>query len=365
MNWFQIKNTDKLISPSLLVYPGRIRKNIELMIGIAGGTDNLRPHIKTHKIKELVRLQQSYGIKKFKCATIAEAELLGICEVEDVMLALQPVGTQVTRFFKLLKNYPKTKFSTLVDNEYSINRISNGAKENQSKVSLWLDINNGMNRTGIQPNNKAKELFVKMNENEFVSAEGFHVYDGHIHISNVKEREKVCHEDFKSVIELKTSLKKEGLEVKSIVAGGSITFPIHAKRNGVEVSPGTSILWDAGYGDKYKDMEFLPAAVLFTRVVSNPIEGRTCLDLGHKSVASEMAFPRVQFLGSTSINQLEQHEEHLVIENSNDFKIGEGLYTLPIHICPTVSKYNIVRVAEENEVCSTWKVLARDHQLKI
>ena len=365
MEWFQIENTEDLISPSLLVYPKRIRRNIELMIEMAGGTEKLRPHIKTHKMEELVRIQQSYGIQKFKCATIAEAELLGVCEAEDVLLTMQPVGSQISRYFKLLKNYPKTNFSTLVDNHATLNQMVDLAKNEGFTISLWLDINNGMNRTGISPGKKAEELFLKMDENHFINAKGFHVYDGHIHIANVEDRKLKCDEDFQSVLALKYSLNKKGVDVESIVAGGSITFPIHLQREGVEVSPGTPILWDAGYGTRYKDLNFLPAATLFSRVVRNPTEKTTCLDLGHKAVASEMQFPRVQFLGDTDIQQLDQHEEHLVIENTNEFEIGDQLYALPIHICPTVTKYCKVQVVEQNKIIDNWTVIARDHQLKI
>lgn len=60
--WFTVLNTKNIISPSLLVYPDRIEKNIQLMITIAGGVEFLRPHIKTHKIAEIVQMQQNYGI---------------------------------------------------------------------------------------------------------------------------------------------------------------------------------------------------------------------------------------------------------------------------------------------------------------
>ena len=74
--WYRIDNTESVISPSLLVYPDRIEENIHRMIDIAGGTEFLRPHIKTYKIAEIIQLQLKHGIQKFKCATITEAELL-------------------------------------------------------------------------------------------------------------------------------------------------------------------------------------------------------------------------------------------------------------------------------------------------
>lgn len=69
-DWYVIDNEDDVFSPSLLVYPDRIEKNILNMIAIAGSAERLRPHVKTHKIPEIIRLQMNHGIRKFKCATI-------------------------------------------------------------------------------------------------------------------------------------------------------------------------------------------------------------------------------------------------------------------------------------------------------
>ncbi len=76
-SWYTLNDSSGVNSPSLLVYPERIEENIRAMISIAGSVLNLRPHIKTHKMAEIVQMQQRHGIQKFKCATIAEAELLG------------------------------------------------------------------------------------------------------------------------------------------------------------------------------------------------------------------------------------------------------------------------------------------------
>ena len=64
--WYEINDVENIISPSLVVYPDRIEENIKKMIQIAGGTDSLRPHIKTHKIAEIIELQLKHGISKFK-----------------------------------------------------------------------------------------------------------------------------------------------------------------------------------------------------------------------------------------------------------------------------------------------------------
>src|SRR5207302_169959 len=79
-------------------------------------------------------------------------------------------------------------------------------------------------------------------------------------------------------------------------AGGTPTFPIHARRADLECSPGTCVFWDASSASKLPDLSFLPAALVLTRVISKPAPDRLCLDLGHKALASEMPHPRVQFL---------------------------------------------------------------------
>jgi len=98
MNWFELKDSRKIESPCLLVFPDRIQYNAELMLKMAGNVDRLRPHIKTHKMAEVIEIQLELGISKFKCATISEAALLAKSGASDVLLAMQPVN--VPQFLK-------------------------------------------------------------------------------------------------------------------------------------------------------------------------------------------------------------------------------------------------------------------------
>ena len=154
ISWYSLKNPEEVISPSLLVYPDRIHHNIELMISMIGDVNRLRPHVKTYKNANIINMQMARGINKFKCATIAEAELLGNCKAPDILLAMQPIGPNANRFLKLIKKYPNSKFSTIVDNETMLSILGDLAKANSIKIHLWVDINNGMNRTGIAPDKK-------------------------------------------------------------------------------------------------------------------------------------------------------------------------------------------------------------------
>ena len=88
-----------------------------------------------------------------------------------------------------------------------------------------------------------------------------------------------------------TSWSPLDLPVPRIVCGGTASFPIFAEMDdpAIELSPGTTIFHDCGYGDAFPDLHFTPAALLLTRVISRPTDNRVTLDLGYKAVASEPA----------------------------------------------------------------------------
>jgi D-serine deaminase-like pyridoxal phosphate-dependent protein len=365
--WYRIKNPDEVYSPGLLIYPDRIENNIRKMIEIAVDPAKLRPHVKTHKMPEVVGLQIKHGISKFKCATIAEAEMTAGCGAKDILLAYQPVGPNIHRFFELKKKFPGTDFSCVADCEDIIRELSINAQRNRTVTTVWLDINIGMNRTGIAPGETAVKLYKMITDLPGISAGGLHVYDGHIHEKELSLRRKICDEAYKSVTSLTTEIEGSGGHPVRVVAGGTPTFPIHAVRDGVETSPGTTLLWDYGYSTSFSDMEFLHSAVLFTRIISKPAEDLICIDLGHKAVASEMQQPRIFLPELESYHIVSHNEEHMVIRTNETkgLKTGNVLYGIPYHICPTVDRYDKVSVVRNGRVSEQWKVEARTRELTV
>ncbi len=86
-DWFHVENEAEIASPTLLIFHERVERNIHRMLKIAGAPGRLRPHVKTHKLAPLVRAQLALGITKFKCATIAEAEMTAAAGAPDMLLA--------------------------------------------------------------------------------------------------------------------------------------------------------------------------------------------------------------------------------------------------------------------------------------
>jgi len=366
--WYIINDIEKLDTPLLVVYPERAKQNIGLLKSLIDDVTRLRPHVKTYKNKEVTLLMLKAGIKKFKCATIAEAEMLAMCKAPDVLLAYQPVGPKLKRYVKLISAYPATKFSCLVDNIAVAMEISAAAVKNKVITKVYIDLNVGQNRTGIIPGNEALQLYTDCELLPGIKPVGLHAYDGHLHDADINIRTEKCEACFEPVIKLQAEIKHLGYPEPVIIAGGTPTFPIHAKREKIECSPGTFIYWDKGYQTILSEQPFFTAALVVTRVISLPGETKVCIDLGHKSIAAENEISkRVYFLNAPELVMLGHSEEHLVADAGKDhkYKVGDVLYGLPYHICPTIALYERAITIENNKTSGEWKNIARDRKITV
>src|SRR5689334_13080481 len=179
MNWYEVDNTAKIDTPALLIYKKRLQQNIDTAIAVVKDKANLRPHIKTNKSKDVCMMLMAAGIEKFKCATIAEAELLGQIKAKDVLMAYQLVGPKVKRLLNLVQHYSETKFSCIVDNIEAAHELATAFSNENVKAVVWIDINTGMNRTGVKPE-AAAQLLDALLSMPGLDVRGFHIYDGHI-----------------------------------------------------------------------------------------------------------------------------------------------------------------------------------------
>jgi D-serine deaminase-like pyridoxal phosphate-dependent protein len=386
-SWYEIDNIDELDTPALVVYPERVRLNIARAVAMVGNAARLRPHVKTHKSPAVTRLMLEAGIRRFKCATIAEAEMLAVEGAPDVLLAYQPVGPKVGRLVQLIRQYPGTTFSCLIDHPDAAAAMAKVFHAAGLVVPVYLDLNVGMDRTGIEPGPEALALYRTALRLEGIDPVGLHVYDGHIRDTDPAALKAKCDEAFGSVLALRAaiaalttvqgggnaaqrgSIAAEGARELTIIAGGSPTFPVHAGREAeIQCSPGTFVYWDKGYGDQFPGQPFTPDALVVARVISLRGDTRLCLDLGHKSIAAENELGRrVFFLNGPELRAVGQSEEHLVVEAGpgHNYRIGDVLYGVPYHICPTVALYERAVTIEDGLTTGEWKNVARDRKISV
>jgi D-threonine aldolase len=364
--WFKVHETDTLLSPSLVVDRSVVLQNLEAMVRLARGPERLRPHVKTHKMPAIVRLAESLGITRHKCATIAEAEMTAQAGGADVLLAYPIVGPNIARLANLIRNYPGTTFRTLVDDPDATRALAEGM--NGLKLPVLVDLEVGMGRTGIAPGDDAVALYELIDRLPNLVPDGLSAYDGQIHDVDPAARTAVARPGTEQTLRLRDRLLAKGLQVPRIVLGGTPTFPIHAALDepGIECSPGTCTLHDVGYARDCPDLPFTPAAAVLTRVVSRPRPGRLCLDVGHKAVAADPAGPRVYLPALPGAVLGSQSEEHLVVDtpDAGRYPPGSAFLAFPMHICPTCALHRRAYVVENGRTVDEWEVAARDRVLR-
>ena len=367
---YRLADTDRLDTPALVWYLPVIRENIRKTLETAGGPERLWPHIKTYKSEDMIRLLLSFGIRRFKCATVAEAEMCLAAGAEAVILAYPAVGPMQDRLIALQRAFPDRAVFAIGDDAATLRAQSSKAAAAGVTLQLLMDLNSGMTRTGVRPED-AEKLYTEISRYPGLRVAGFHVYDGHHHERDLAERKARVAEEMRGVYALREKLAERGLRQPLIVAGGTPTFPCHAADpENPWLSPGTCFLHDAGYASAFPDMPFQIGAMVLTRVISHPASDLFTTDLGNKAVAADPGVPRAVLCGYETCETVLQNEEHWVLRVPSGSglvrpEIGTVLYAAPMHVCPTTILYPSALIAEEGRITGSWRITARDRKLTI
>jgi D-serine deaminase-like pyridoxal phosphate-dependent protein len=289
----------------------------------------------------------------------------------DVLVAYPLVGPAVGRFAKLRNKYTKTAFWAIGDNLAQLELLGKAAAAapaNKTPVSALIDVNPGMDRTGVLPD-KLEEFYLAAIRIEGICIKGFHCYDGHLGMKDLEERRAAVSSATEKFWEVKKSLEKQGHDIPVLVMGGTPTFSCHRETAGVFLSPGTFFVQDYGYSSKYPDLAFTPGAAILSRVISHPARGLFTLDTGYKAIASDKA-ERGVIADLPQAKPVAQSEEHWVWEPGGGSlsglpPVGTVVYIIPAHICPSSALYPGVQVVKNGKLVDYWEVGARNRKITV
>ncbi len=362
---YEIENVEKLLTPALAIYPEIVANNIEATLRLLGGDVNRwRPHVKTAKLGFIMRKLAERGVVQAKCSTTVELSVACEAGIKDLVLAYPVVGANAARVRELAEKYSNAKLSVLVENAAQV-----GAWKG-SRLGIFIDVNPGMDRTGIEQDRVAAILDVARAAAPVFR--GLHYYDGHLASMELADREKAAHRGYDRLMEIVAAFEKAGLPVEEVITSGTPAFPCSATyapfRSGKFVhrtSPGTVVYSDAtSLTQLPKEWGYQPAAVVVSTVVSHPRANYVTCDAGHKSVSADAGIPTCMVAGRPDLKPLKPSEEHLPIEVLGGERpaIGSELYLIPRHVCPTVNNFDDAVIIEGGRVVGLERVTARGHE---
>jgi D-serine deaminase-like pyridoxal phosphate-dependent protein len=366
---YRVPNPQDIITPALLLYPEIIESNISRTVDLLGGNaDRWRVHIKTAKLAHTVGLLVAHGIRNFKCATTLELRVACESGAADVLVAYPHMGANARRVREIAEQFPGIRVSTLVENEEQTRQWQN------SRVGVFVDINPGMDRTGIQENHKSEAVqLARAIGAAGLDFRGLHYYDGQYASTEEPERTSKTHQGYDRLLEIVSAMEAGGLKLPEIVTAGTPTFPCSLSyqrfRNASfvhRISPGTIVYCDAtSMVQLPESLGYQPAALVLARVVSRPRAGLVTCDAGHKGITSDAGIPTCVVVGHAELTPLRPSEEHLPIavrEGARSPQAGDELFLLPRHICPSVNNFDEALLIRNGKIESMEKVSARGHE---
>ncbi len=369
---YKVSGIEDVMTPALVVYPEIITSNIERTLALLGGdAERWRVHIKTAKLGYTVRMMVERGIRNFKCATTLELLVACQCGASDVLLAYPSMGANARRVREIAEQFPVVRVSVLAENAEQLQQWRG------SRLGVFLDINPGMNRTGIEEGHGGEVVsLVRAIGAGGLEFRGLHYYDGQHREIDERERTVAAHHGYDRLLEIVREIERIGVRMPEVITAGTPTLPCSVSYEGFQaagfvhrISPGTVVYSDASslaqFHEKYG---YRPAVLVVTRVVSHPREGIVTCDAGHKAVSADAGVPTCIVVGHPELTPLSPSEEHLPLEVEGGAagpQVGEALYLLPRHVCPTVNNFDDALLVRNGVIKSMERVSARGREMPL
>jgi D-serine deaminase-like pyridoxal phosphate-dependent protein len=365
---YKIEGVEDILTPALAIYPEIVDRNIAATVKLLGGDANRwRPHLKTAKLGFIMRRLVERGVAQAKVSTTVELAAACASGMRDVVLAYPVVGANAARVLAIAASNPGVRISALVENPAQAEAWRGSA------VGAFIDVNPGMDRTGIEQSRTDAILDVaRAIHRAGLRFAGLHYYDGQFHQMPMAEREALAHQGYARLMEIVAAVESAGFAVEEVITSGTPAFPCAASfapfneaKFVHRASPGTVVYSDAtSITQLPAEWGYEPAAVVVSTVVSHPRANYVTCDAGHKAVSADAGVPTCVVAGRPDLTPLKPSEEHLPVEVKAGERpaIGSALYLIPRHVCPTVNNFDDALIVEGGRVTALERVTARGHE---
>jgi D-serine deaminase-like pyridoxal phosphate-dependent protein len=366
---YRLHREREVLTPALIIYPEIVDQNIATTLRLLGNDPaRWRPHVKTAKIGSMIRRMVAAGITNFKCATTLELNTACEAGAQDVLFAYPAIGANALRAREIASQFKNVRFSAVIEDSRGVDSWRG------SNFGIFIDINPGMDRTGVEQN-KSDEIvsLARAIKNAGLVFRGLHYYDGHLSKYDLEQRTAIAHAGYDILMKIAAHLEEREFIIEEVITAGTPSLPCSISyepfQNGRfihRVSPGTVVYNDcSSLSQLPSEFGYKPAALVLSTVVSHPRPGRLTCDAGHKTVSADHGVPTCRVIGRDDLSPSQPSEEHLPIDaaaSSTLPDLGEMLYLMPRHVCPTVNNFDHALIAIDGRIVQMDEVTARGRE---
>ncbi|WP_181702677.1 alanine racemase [Chthonobacter albigriseus] len=346
---------DELDTPAVLVDLAIATANIRRFQDFADRRGLVtRPHIKTHKLPQLARLQIEAGAVGITCQKIGEAEALVAAEpaIHDVLLTYNVMGA--AKLARLVALSDWVRLSVVADSRSVVDGLSSAFASRPNPLIVLVECDTGGQRCGVTSPAAAADLAAAIEEAPGLCFGGLMTYPAAGKAADAAA----------FLAEAKRLIEAGGLSVDVVTSGGTPDI-WKAETAGVitEYRPGTYVYNDRSLVARGVATPADCALTVLATVVSVPTPNRAIVDAGSKVLTSDLlgliGYGEVLGRPDITIDQLSEEHGRLVSDGPIGLAVGDRVRILPNHACVVTNMVDAVSVLQLDGRVETWPVVAR------
>ena len=357
---------DEVDTPALIVDLDAFERNLRRLADrIAGTGVRLRAHAKTHKCPVIALKQIELGAIGVCCQKVSEAEAMVYGGVKDVLVTNEIVGRQKLR--RLMGLASMARIGVCADDPLHVRDFEAAAAEAGTRLRVYVEVNMGGNRCGVEPGEPALALARQIEEAPHLEFAGLQAYHGSAqHLRTWEERRAAIAGATDKAATTRDLLQANGIACDQITGAGTGTFEFETA-SGVytELQCGSYIFMDADYGrnldkDGAPTRSFEPSLFVWATVMSRPAEERAIVDAGIKALGFDSGPPTVWDEPAAVYERAsDEHGRIGFTGPTNRLNLGDKVKLVPGHCDPTVNLYDWYVGIRGNRVETIWPITAR------
>ncbi len=342
-------NPYDLETPSVLIDLDRMERNILRMQALCDQSGvALRPHIKTHKIPAIARMQIEAGAVGIACQKVSEAEVFAEAGLNDILIPYNILGQRKTARLADLALY--NRVTVAADNLTVVDGLADAAAPLDIRLRVIVELASEIERAGASVDD-AVRLAQAIETNEHLHFAGLMVYPSYPTVRPILQ-------------EVLTRLHSAGIGV-DMVSGGGTGAVLSAKDlpELTEIRVGTYVFNDWTTVSRGWCTLDDCAMVVRATVVSHPANNRVILDSGSKTLSSDIfdgGYGHILEYPDARIYKL--NEEHAYVDVSaceEKPDVGEEISVIPVHACVVTNLHNMIYGVRADHIEIEWTVAAR------